>query len=596
MTSTKPSPEAVFQQASVLSLAGNLREARATLDPIVQSPAAPPAILAAAGHLDLALGRLASARRVLERAVVMAPEAPAVLEDLGRVFWRTGKLDDAARLLGQVVRRWPRRASAWVAFGEVRLRQRRLPDVDAASAQLLMVAPESPDGHRLRTLVALERGRLEGARLAIDIWLNAFPRSTEAMSLLADLQSRGRHFDQAEATFQDALGRAPNDLALRTRYAHHRGRRGDFLYALQLFTDIARQSPEQAIHIANRGIAQMWAGQLDAAVQSLEAAAQMEPSNANHRWNLSHAILQSGDYRRGFEIHEQRVALFGPPSWWNTRWRGEALPKGTPLFLDAAQGLGDAIQFVRFAQDAADRGAAVTVRAHSRILPLFASADGVSAGSPKSDAVGPGVKRARLLSLPHAIGVEASSDLGHRVPYLYAEPERVARWTERIRGPDFKVGIVWQGNPAYDLDHLRSPPLRHYLPLTALDGIQAFSLQKFHGVDQLASVDPSTHPIVDLGPELDLDVAFLDTAATMKALDLVITSDTSIAHLAGALGVPTWVVLPFAPDWRWPRTGSQTPWYPTMRLFRQTQSGDWAGVLKRVATALSERAASEPSR
>ena len=583
-------------QAQALATAGDVAGARRVLVPCTRAPAVPAAIWAALGRLDLAAGDPTSARKNLERAAALAPNAPGVLEALGVACWHTGDLDSASRLLGTVIRRWPDRVLAHVTLADVRLRQRRLRDVDHLATTLARIAPTHPHHHRLRALAAVERGQLELADRCLRTWLQHHPEAVEARGLLADLLSRARRFDEAEALFQSALDTSPTNLVLRTRYAHHRGRQGHFDEAHTIFADVARHSPHQGAHLANRGIAEMWTGQLDAAVASLQAAVELEPHNASHRWNLSHALLQSGDLATGFEVYEQRIALFGPPDWWEQRWRGESLPPGSPLVLDAMQGLGDAIQFVRFAADAEKRGAQVIVRAHPRLMPLFAGARGVARVVSSKEPPPTPARRSRLLSLPHVLGIHAPEQLGHHVPYIQVPSDRRATWAERLAGPGVRVGIVWQGNPSYEQDHLRSPPLAHFLPLTRIPGVQLFSLQKFHGVDQLDAVDPQAHPIPPLGPQLDRDVAFLDTAAAMHALDLVLTSDTSIAHLAGALGVPTWVVLPYAPDWRWPRTSHTSAWYPTMRLFRQTRPGDWAGVFDRVAEALTAHPERVPSR
>jgi hypothetical protein len=174
-------------------------------------------------------------------------------------------------------------------------------------------------------------------------------------------------------------------------------------------------------------------------------------------------------------------------------------------------------------------------------------------------------------------------------PYLAARPELVEHWRGKLSGFDgLTVGITWQGNPNYSLDRLRSIPLRCFAPLAQVPGVRLISLQKPPGTEQLAEVR-ELFPVTDFGDELDQGGAFLDTAAVMKNLDLVITSDTATAHLAGALSVPVWVALRFAPDWRWMRGRPDSPWYPTMRLFRQRKPGDWHGVFEEIKDALCHR-------
>jgi hypothetical protein len=189
-----------------------------------------------------------------------------------------------------------------------------------------------------------------------------------------------------------------------------------------------------------------------------------------------------------------------------------------------------------------------------------------------------------LLSLPGVLGL-ALDTIPADIPYITAEPVRVERWRGELgKFSELKVGIAWQGRPDYVLDVFRSIRLAEFAPLGACRRVKLFSLQKGHGREQLGA---SGQGIVDLGASLDEGGgAFVDTAAVMMSLDLVITSDTAMAHVAGALGVPTWVALAFVPDWRWLMGRDDSPWYPTLRLFRQTRPGDWGGVFARMADEL----------
>ncbi len=202
--------------------------------------------------------------------------------------------------------------------------------------------------------------------------------------------------------------------------------------------------------------------------------------------------------------------------------------------------------------------------------------------------------QAPLLSLPWIMKISCA-EVGANVPYLQADARLLRQWRRELNGmPGFKVGIAWQGRPTFLQDRLRSIPLAEWKPLAEVEGIRLISLQKGPGSEQLRQLD-GNFDVIDLGSRLDqTNGAFMDTAAVMKSLDLVITSDTSIAHLAGALGVRVWVALSSVPDWRWMLQWDDSPWYPTMRLFRQASAGDWAEVFDTMATklaALTERTA-----
>jgi hypothetical protein len=214
----------------------------------------------------------------------------------------------------------------------------------------------------------------------------------------------------------------------------------------------------------------------------------------------------------------------------------------------------------------------------------------------KSDPLPPFDVHAPLLSLPRIFGTEVDS-VPNEVPYLAADQRLIDKWRNRLHADQgFKIGIHWQGNPVYRYDRYRSIPLGEFAPLAQVPGVVLYGLQKTDGRDQLSAVD-AKFSMRDLGPELDNDSdAFMDTAAVMTSLDLVISSDTSLAHLAGGLGVRVWVALGIASEWRWLLDREDSPWYPTMRLFRQPSPGDWSGVFERMAVELAQLVSSTAAR
>jgi hypothetical protein len=251
--------------------------------------------------------------------------------------------------------------------------------------------------------------------------------------------------------------------------------------------------------------------------------------------------------------------------------------------LWAEQGLGDTLQFIRYAPRVKQRGGIVLVEPPAPLARLVAGCPGidrlVAPGSVLADSFD---VHAPLMSLPGLLGTTLAT-VPARVPYLVADAALTGSWREQLRPlRGFKIGIAWQGNPQHPRDRFRSIPLSQFAPLAGIEGVRLLSLQKGPGSEQLAAV--AHHFVVtDLGSQLD---DMMDTAAVMRNLDLVITADTAIAHLAGALGVPVWVALPVAPDWRWLLERQDSPWYPTMRLFRQARWGDWEDVFQRLAAAL----------
>ena len=279
------------------------------------------------------------------------------------------------------------------------------------------------------------------------------------------------------------------------------------------------------------------------------------------------------------------------------RWRGEPLA-GRTLLIHAEQGLGDTIQFCRYPFPT---GGTVVLEAQPRIARLLATLPGGSGIAPRIVRVGEVVPdhdlTCPLMSLPAIHGTTLDS-IPAPVPYLPAEPERVARWRARIGGHGFRIGIAWQGNPGRREDRGRSLSPDHFLPLASVPGVRLISLQKDMGAPHaeggtdggVEAPRDKTGSIETLGDDFDSGPdGFLDTAAAMMSLDLVIASDTAVPHLAGALGRPVWVALRAVPDWRWLLERTDCPWYPTMRLFRQTTRDDWGPVFGAMRAALESR-------
>jgi hypothetical protein len=256
---------------------------------------------------------------------------------------------------------------------------------------------------------------------------------------------------------------------------------------------------------------------------------------------------------------------------------------GKTILLYAEQGVGDCLQFARYAPLVARRGARVLLAVHRELKALLSNlADAVFA---EGEPLPPFDLRCPLLSLPLAFGTTLAT-IPDNVPYVHADAEQVARWQTRL-GPSgsLRVGLAWSGNPAHKNDYRRSLAFDCLAPVLALPDVQFVSLQK--KVRPADAERLRRSPLIDLAAELN---DFADTAAVVASLDLVIAVDTAVAHLAGAMGKPTWVLLPFSPDWRWLLDRDNSPWYPTARLFRQPRIGDWASVIARVAEELWRRA------
>jgi Tfp pilus assembly protein PilF len=340
----------------------------------------------------------------------------------------------------------------------------------------------------------------------------------------------------------------------------------------------------------NLGNAFWHLGRFEEALASYAVALQAQPDFAEVHRNVALIRLLRGDFDRGWPEFEWRWRMPGvrPRTFSQPPWDGSPL-QGRTILLYAEQGLGDTLQFIRYAQLARAQGARVVAECQRALLRLLARCPGIDQLVAPGDPLPPHDVRAPLLSLPYLFRTTLAT-IPAPVPYLEADPVLVEQWGRELAAlPGFKIGINWQGNPHYPHDRQRSLPLQAFAPLAALPGVQLVSLQKGHGSEQLAAV-AGAWPITDLGTRLDEAAgAFTDTAAVMKNLDLVVTSDTAIPHLAGTLGVPVWVALAKVPDWRFLLEREDSPWYPSMRLFRQQQAGDWGPIFRRIAQLVQQR-------
>ena len=312
----------------------------------------------------------------------------------------------------------------------------------------------------------------------------------------------------------------------------------------------------------------------------------LEPDHAKVRLCRAMACLQMGDYERGWAEYEWRLSCKGQsiPALDLPAWTGEPLD-GRPILVIAEQGLGDTLQFIRYAPLIERRGGLVTVACRKPLELILAGCRGVRRVVSDKAILSEFACYVPLLSLPRIFGTSVET-VPAEVPYLTVPEELTTRWRDELGSTaEFKIGVGWQGNPDHSKDRERSFRLAHLEPLSLVPGVRLFSLQKGFGSEQLDEID-GRFPVIPLGRRLD---DLVDTAAVLKNLDLLVCPDTSLAHLGGALGIPVWLALPFACDWRWMRERGDSPWYPTMRLFRQQRWGDWSGVFARIADELATR-------
>ena len=504
---------------------------------------------------------------------------------------RRGELAAAEQLYRELLAAAPSSFAARHMLGVLRAQQGATQEALELLAEALAQKPDAPDALFNYANVLKGTGRAEEALAAYDRALAARPDYAAAHAARAELLNRKGNELREAGRFEEALGCYDRALADAPAWPDALNNRAVALWSMGRFDaalaglDAALKArPDYVEAHFNRGNVLRDMRRLAEAEESFDRAIALDPDFAPAYRNKAFCALLRGDFALGLPLYEWRKRLTPPieaRAFAAPLWTGAKDIKGKTLFLYVEQGLGDTIQFYRFVAPLLARGARVVLSVQDSLLALLQGA------TPKVTVIGSRETPAAfdthipLMSLPLALGLTVQT-IPAPVPYLQAEPERVKHWRERIGEEGFKIGISWQG--ARGGVTSRAMPLSCFAGLARLPGIRLISLQKGHGSDQLAGLPQ----VESLGDAFDADGAFLDSAAIMESLDLVITLDSALAHLAGALDRPVWVALKQVPDWRWLLDRDTSPWYPGMRLFRQTSDGDWASVFAQMESRLRD--------
>jgi hypothetical protein len=363
--------------------------------------------------------------------------------------------------------------------------------------------------------------------------------------------------------------------------------------ALKAIEEARRRGAPDTATLPVQAVGRAMIGDPVEALADFDRALAIDPNNVYIYYNRSSLHLATGNWERAWPDFDERLRLqqhlHEKYAKLAPKWNGEPL-NGKHLLIYSEQGHGDILQFIRFLRLIEGPDVEVTLVAKTALERLLA------ANFPTVHVVSElGLRRKfdyqiSVLSLPGVFRATPAT-LSPPVPYISAAPERVARWAARVGGTGMRVGIIWQGDPSYARDGTRSIPLSRYAPLAEVPGVRLFSVQALVGLDQLDALGDKLK-ITRFGEELERNPdGFQEMAAIMANMDLLIFSDTGPTHLAGAMGRPVWVALTRYPDWRWMRDREDTPWYPTMRLFRQETQGDWDGVFARIARELAAEVA-----
>ncbi len=390
--------------------------------------------------------------------------------------------------------------------------------------------------------------------------------------------------NEAIVVHRRALELEPNNAQTNTDLANCFYDRRDWPGAIESYRRAQSLRDDSVETQNNLGNALYEVGDWPGAVTAYERGLEIYPNSMDAKWNLGLCQLLLGNLAPGWIGYEQRrqLEVFQPHlrNFSQPMWDGADL-NGRTILLHAEQGLGDTLQFVRYAAMVKDRGGRVLLECQPELVRLLARTDGVDAIAARGETLPPFDVHCPLLSLPGIFGTTLPT-IPAKIPYVKPDSERLSRWRERVPPSSvLQVGLVWAGRAGHQKDRDRSIPLMSLLPICVY-GVRFHSLQIGNPSRQIAECS-SDSPLKDWSNELR---DFADTAALLAQLDLLITVDTAAAHLAGALGIPTWILLQFAPDWRWMLDRDDSPWYPSARLFRQQVRGDWGTTIASVRGSL----------
>jgi tetratricopeptide (TPR) repeat protein len=535
-------------------------------------------------------GDLARAEKIYTRILKARRDHFDALHLLGLLKHQAGKAGEAYRLISAALTVNPRSADARSNLGLVLHALKRDADALASFEQALALDPAHSEALNNRGMALIKLSRPAAAVAAFEQLLALSPRHLEAKVNRANALLELDRVDEAIAAYEAVIALQPGHAGAHFNRGNALAERHRLPEAIAAYDRAIGLAPGYAKAHNNRGLALRALNRPEEALASYGRAIAIDKDFAEAHLNAAHVLLSLGDFTRGFAAYEWRWKIESTAAhrraFRQSLWLGAAPIGGKTILLHAEQGLGDTIQFARYAKLLARAGATVVLEVAPTLKQLMSGMDGAARVVATGEALPVFDLHCPLASLPLAFKTEPAS-IPAEIPYLAASPERMDKWRPRIdvlARP--RIALAWSGNAAHANDRNRSIPLARLEPLWSLEGASFISVQRdVREAD--AGVLSGAARLVHVGDELS---DFADTAAVLALADLVISVDSAVAHLAGAMGRPVWILLPCSPDWRWMLAREDSPWYPTARLFRQPAIGDWESVLERVRQELARAA------
>ncbi len=517
----------------------------------------------------------------------LQPDFALTYNNTGIIYQKLGKLNEAQEYFKHAVRLQHDYFEAHFNLGNVFQQQNAFDEALSCYDKTLAINPDYIEAYFQKGFVLMELGRYEEAYSCFSKVLTARSDDTDVLNNLGFVLMELGRYEESEEHLKRAILIKPDFAGTYNNLGLTLQAQGRLREAAAAFEKALSLKPSYADAYSNLGTVLKAQGLLEHALLQYEKAISLVPDFADAHFNKSIILLLTGRFNEGWTEYEWRLSMRGrhPRFFAQPRWDGTPLGEKTILVYDE-QGYGDTFQFIRYLPLVKAKGGYIIFECHKEyyhnLLCGQKCIDKIIEWSQK-----PSVQfdvHIPLASLPKIFGTELST-IPADVPYISITPELVGKWKVRMNSDSyFKIGIVWAGSTGHKEDCARSCSLADFTYLTTVKKISLYSLQKGSRAEQSLN-PPEGMNIVDLHNELN---DFTDTAAVIENLDLIISVDTAVAHLAGALAKPVWTLLPYVPDWRWLLEREDSPWYPTMRLFRQPEPGNWKAVMERVAGELSK--------
>lgn len=554
--------------------------------------------LTSKGNCQLALGQLDEAIQTFTEALSIDEDHKPARHGLANALLEKNDPEKSIVFFEDLVKRHPDSPAALANLGKAYIEARRFQDAITTLLKALEKKIDFSLAHTHMGEAFQGMNMLDEASECHKTALILDPNDIYTHLKAAETSIKRKEIKDATAHYEKLLEIAPNDPNSYAKLASHTyNHYNDYLKAMALFDKALELDPNHTLTHNNIGAVKQEYGDIEGATKHLLRSLELAPDYLTARHNLALVQLLQGNFVDGWKNHESRLHVKERKEVYMLihglfehipKWDGVTPLKGKSILLMHEQGYGDSIQFARYASLLAEQGVRVYLHTKDPLVRLFHSLSDKVTLIREKDPLPTCDYSYVLMSLPLAMGTDSVDKIPAPASYLHAPAALRQDWRTRISditpgNPSFKVGIIWAGNPEHGNDLRRSIQLEKMLPLLRTPDVQFYSLQKGDdAVKQLATLPPDVK-VIDLGSQFS---DFADTAAAIENMDLVISVDTSVTHLSGAVGAKTWTLLPYVPDWRWLLAGDKSPWYPSMRLFRQEQRDDWESVIKRVKTEL----------